>query len=81
MKDIGAHVRYTVLWAGARRWCGPGANVLLSGGTVISCNDGALRDSRSADLMCVGGHPLLCGGVCVRRGCGRVCSVASYGPW
>ena len=45
---------------------GRDANVLLSGGIAISCNGGALRDSRSAGPMCVGGYPLLCGGcVCV----------------
>ena len=33
---------------------GRDANVLLSGGTVVACNGGALRDSRSAGLMCLG---------------------------
>ena len=60
---------------------GRDANVLLSGGTAISCNGGALRDSCSGGPMCVGGYPLLCGGMCVRWGCGRVCSVVSYDPW
>ena len=47
----------------------------LSGGTVISCNGGALRDSRSAGPMCVGSYPLLCGGmycVGVAAECARV---------
>jgi hypothetical protein len=60
---------------------GRDANVLLSGGTANSCNSGAHRDSRGAGPMCVGGYPLLCGGMRVRRGCGRVCSGASYCPW
>ena len=59
---------------------GRGSNVLLSGGTAISCNGGALRDSRNADRLCVGGYPMLCGNVCVHRGCDRVCSVACMAP-
>ena len=47
---------------------GRDANMLLSGGTSISYNGGAIRDSRSAGPMCVGGYPLLCGGMCVRWG-------------
>ena len=34
---------------------GQDANVLLSGGTSISCNGGFLRDSRSAGPVCVSG--------------------------
>ena len=62
--------------AGLEGGGGRGANVQLSGGTAISYNGGALRDSRS-----VGGYPLMCGGMCVRQDCGRMCSGASYGPW
>ena len=79
IKDIGARAGYTVLWAGFEVW-GPGCNVQLSGGTAMSRDGGVLRDSRSAGPMGVGGCPLF-GGLCVMRGCGRVCPSTSYGPW
>ena len=68
MKDIGTHVGCIVLKYGAGLVGGRGrdANVLLSCGTVVLCNGGALRDSRSAGPMCLGGCPLMCGGMCVR---------------
>jgi hypothetical protein len=60
---------------------GRGVNVPLSGGTAISCDGGALRDSRSAGSLYGDGCPLLCGCLCVRRGYNRVCSATPYGPW
>ncbi len=60
---------------------GRGATRLLFGGTDMLGDGGALRDSRGAGSMCVGGRPLLCGGMCMRRGFARVCSVTTYGPW
>ena len=83
MKDIGAHARevYNPKKQGLEVSEGRGANVLLFGGPAILCNGGALRDSRSAGSMCVGGYLLRCGGMCVRPGCGGVCAVASYDPW
>jgi len=54
------------------------ANVLLTGGTTISRDGGALRDPRSTVPMCVGGCPLLCGAVCV---CGLRSSVLRCGLW
>ena len=47
---------------------GRDANVLLSGGTIISCNGSALRVSLGAGHMCIGGYPLLRGCMCVRQG-------------
>ncbi len=57
-----------------------GANILLSGGTDMLGDGDALQDFRGAGYMCVGGRPLLCGGMCVRRGCARVCSETIDGP-
>ncbi len=80
MKDIGSRVGYTILW-GKVRSTGPGCNVHLSSGTATSRNGGVLLGSRSAGHMRVGGCLLLCGGLCVLRGCGRVCPNTSYGHW
>ncbi len=79
MEDIDARGGYTVLWSGFEVW-EPGCNVQLSGGTAMSRDGGILRDSRSAGPMGVGGCLLLCGGMYVLRGCGRVCPGTSYSP-
>jgi hypothetical protein len=83
MMDIGTHVRgvCTPIGQGLEGGEGRNAKVMLSGSTAISCDDGALRDSRSAGPMFSDGCPLLCGRLCVHRGCGRVRSGTPYGPW
>ena len=53
---------------------GRGANALQSGGTAISCDGGALLDSRCAGPIYDDRCPLLCGCMCVRQDCDRVCS-------
>ncbi len=50
--------------AGFEGSAGRGANVLLFGTDMLG-DGGALRDSRGAGPMCMGGRPLLCGGLCV----------------
>jgi hypothetical protein len=79
MEDIGAREGYTVLW-GRVRSLGPGCNVRLSGDTATSRDSGVLRDLRGAGPMGVVGCLLLCGGLCVMWGCGRVCPNTSYDP-
>ncbi len=81
MKDIGATWGIQSDKASFEDSAGRGANMLLSGGTDMLGDDNALRDSRSAGPMSVGGRSLLCGGMCVRRGCARVCSVTTDGLW
>ncbi len=85
MKDIGARVGCTIIWDRVRSvgiqsyWAG--CNMQLSGGTAMSRDGGVHRDSRSAVPMGVGCCLLMCGGMCVLRGCGRVCPNTSYDPW
>ncbi len=65
MKDIVAHVGYTVLymWQGHEGSEGRGANALPASGTANSCDGGALLDSRSAGPMC-GDNPVVWLHVC-----------------
>ncbi len=67
--------------AGFEESAGRGANLLLVGGTDMLGDVISLRDSRGAGPMCMGGRFLLCGGLCMRRVCVRVCSVTNDGPW
>ncbi len=52
----------------------------LSGGAAMSRDGGVFQEARSAGPMSVGGCLRLCGGLCVLRGRGRMCSSTSYGP-
>ena len=60
--------------AGYEESVGRGANVLQYGGTVMLGDGSALRDSRDADLMCMGGRFLPCGGMCLCDGVAPECA-------
>ena len=82
MKDIGAHVGYTSLWGRVSKMVRAGVQVCYYPAAPPFHVMAVLSVPRVVQMLCVWvAYPLMCGGVCVRRGCGRVCSVASYGPW
>ena len=71
MKDIGAHVGYKVLWGRVSKVVGAGMQMCYYMGAPPIHVMAVLSGTRGANPMFMGGYPLLCGGLRVRRGCGR----------
>jgi hypothetical protein len=83
MKDIGAHVGYTVLWDRVSKVVRAGVQMCYYPTASPFYVMAVLSGTRAVRVLCMVmyGYPLLCGCLCERRGCGRVCSVTPYGPW